>query len=160
MAILLDVAGLQSTARKEGDYWIANGNKKWITNGTYAHYFAVALRTGPQRGMLSFFLFEADTPGFSVRKVNIRDSNVSGTAYLDFDECKIPASNLIGKLHQGFKLVMFNFNHERFYVSAIANRLSRVCLEECIKYALRRNVFDQKLSDIQTIRMKVWVLLS
>jgi alkylation response protein AidB-like acyl-CoA dehydrogenase len=150
-----DVAGLTATATREGDVYIANGNKKWITNGTYAHYFSTALRTGPSRGQLSFFLVEADMPGFSARKVNVRDSNISGTAYLDFDQCRIPKANLIGPENDGFKLVMYNFNHERFYVSVIANRLSRVCIEECVKYALRRNVFEHKLADVQTIRMKI-----
>jgi len=106
-------------------------------------------------GQLSFLLIERDTPGLTVRKIDIRDSQLSGTAYLDFDECRVPASNLIGKENRGFKLVMYNFNHERMYVSACACRLARVCLEESIRYAVRRTAFGKRLGDIQSIRMKI-----
>jgi alkylation response protein AidB-like acyl-CoA dehydrogenase/predicted heme/steroid binding protein len=149
-----DVAGMVTTAERKGDLYIVNGNKKWITNGTYAHYHVTAVRTGT-RGQLSFLLVEDPFQGFSKRKLNIRSSDVSGTAYLDFDNCTVPASNLIGKENEGFKLVMYNFNHERFYISTLMNRLSRVCLEECIKYAVRRKAFGKPLSELQSIRMKI-----
>jgi len=92
---------------------------------------------------------------FSKRKINIRDSEISGTAYLDFNNCRVPARNLIGKENEGFRLVMHNFNHERFYLSIIMSRLSRVCVEECIKYAIIRKAFGKPLSEIQSIRMKI-----
>jgi len=120
----------------------------------YAHYHVTAVRTG-NSGELSFFVVDSETPGFKVRKIDIRDSDISGTAYLDFYNCKVHKNNLIGKKNQGFKLVMFNFNHERFYISVIMARLSRVCIEECIKYALNRRAFGKRLSDIQSIRMKI-----
>jgi alkylation response protein AidB-like acyl-CoA dehydrogenase len=120
----------------------------------YADYFVTAVVTGGL-GMLSFLLIERDTPGLTVRKVDIRESDVSGTAYLDFDECRVPVANLIGKENRGFKLIMYNFNHERMYVSACAVRLARVCLEESMKYALQRTAFGKRLADIQSIRMKL-----
>lgn len=149
-----DVAGMITNAREEGDYFVLNGNKKWITNGMYADYHVTAVRTG-NSGQLSFFVVDTNTPGFSVRKIDIRDSDISGTAYLDFYNCKVHKNNLIGKKDQGFKLVMFNFNHERFYISTIMARLSRVCIEECVKYALNRKAFGKNLSEIQSIRMKI-----
>ncbi len=149
-----DVAGLTCHAVRNGDHYVVNGNKKWITNGTYADFFSTAVLTG-KRGELSFLLVERDTPGFDVRKINIRDSAISGTAYLDFDEAKVPVSNLIGVENKGFKLVMYNFNHERFYITALIARLSRVCLEESIRYALQRRAFGGRLSDLQSIRLKI-----
>jgi len=143
-----------TSAKRDGDFYVVTGNKKWITGGTYAHYFVTAVRTG-KRGQLSFLLIDRDTPGFSVRKLNIRDSDLSGTAYLDFDNCRVPASNLIGKENDGFKLVMYNFNHERFYIVAVICRLARVCLEESIKYALKRKAFEKPLAETQAIRLKV-----
>jgi alkylation response protein AidB-like acyl-CoA dehydrogenase len=149
-----DVAGMITTAERKGDLYIVNGNKKWITNGTYAHYHVTAVKTG-NKGQLSFLLIEDDFPGFSKRKIQIRNSDVSGTAYLDFDNCPVPVSNLIGKENEGFKLVMYNFNHERFYISTIINRLSRICLEESIKYASRRKAFGKPLNELQSVRMKI-----
>jgi len=149
-----DVAGMVTTARKEGDFYVVTGNKKWITNGTYSEYFVTAVRTG-KRGQLSFLLVEKDTPGFTVRKLNIRDSTISGTAYLDFDNCKIPVANRIGKENDGFKLIVHNFNHERFYIVTVACRLARICLEESIKYALKRRAFGKRLSEVQAIRLKI-----
>lgn len=106
-----DVAGIATVARyacspldwfyrEEGNHFVVNGNKKWITNGTYADYHVTAVRTGSS-GELSFLLVESGTPGFKVRKIAIRDSDISGTAYLDFDNCHIPKENLIGKKNQG-----------------------------------------------------------
>lgn len=149
-----DVASMVTKAERKGDFFIVNGNKKWITNAMYADYHVTAVRTG-NKGQLSFLLIEDHFPGFSKRKVQIRSSEISGTGYLDFDNCPVPVSNLIGKENEGFKLVMYNFNHERFYISTIMNRLSRICLEESLKYASKREAFGKPLSEIQTIRMKI-----
>jgi len=141
---------------KKDNHYVVNGNKKWITNGTYSHYFVTAIRTGSAgHGGLSVFLIEKDFPGFSVRKVNIRASDISGTAYLDFDNCIVPKSALIGKENDGFRLIMHNFNHERLYIAAVACRLARCCLEESIKYATIRKTFGKKLSEHQAIRLKI-----
>eukprot|EP01104_Vermistella_antarctica_P002493 TRINITY_DN12731_c0_g1_i1.p1 TRINITY_DN12731_c0_g1~~TRINITY_DN12731_c0_g1_i1.p1 ORF type:complete len:523 (-),score=99.77 TRINITY_DN12731_c0_g1_i1:19-1587(-) len=155
-----DVAGLITVGVKNaaGTHYIVNGNKKWITNGLYADYLVTAVVTDPSRGGqrgMSFLLIDAKTEGCSTRKVNVRDSDISGTAYIDFDNCAVPVENRIGDENQGFKLVMHNFNHERFYVSVVCTRMARVCLEESIKYASRRDTFGKKLHQHQSIRMKV-----
>ena len=67
----------------------------------------------------------------------------AGTAYLDFQNARVPLDHLIGSENDGFRIVMYNFNHERFYICAMCVRLSRVCMEECIKYALRRKTFGK-----------------
>jgi len=151
-----DVAGMVTTAERssDGSHYVVNGTKKWITNGTYADYFATSFKTG-SKGQLTFFLIEKDMEGFETRKLNIRGSDISGTAFLNFDNVKVPTANMIGKEGKGFKLVMYNFNHERFYVTAIVARMSRVCIEECVRYALVRTAFGKTLSEIQTIRMKI-----
>jgi len=151
-----DVAGLSTTATREGDVYVVNGNKKWITNGTYADYFVTAVRTGGKgHGGISFLLIEADLPGFDVRKLNVRASAISGTAYLTFNNCRVSANNLMGKENKGFKLIMFNFNHERFYIIVVCMRMARVCLEECIKYATRRETFGKKIHEHQVVRNKI-----
>lgn len=109
-----DVAGLLCTASAEvvngSRVYRVNGNKKWITNGTYADHFVTAVVTGtPGQGGLSFLLVDRDTPGLSVRKVAVRDADVSGTAYLDFDECLVPAERLLGEEGDGFRMIMHNF---------------------------------------------------
>jgi len=151
-----DVAGMVSTAVKQGSNYVVNGNKKWITNGTYADYFSTAVVTGkPGQSGMSFLLVERDMEGFSTRKLPVRDSDVSGTAYLDFNNVLVPTRNLIGQENKGFKLVMYNFNHERFYITTVTTRMARICLEESIKFALRRQTFGKKLSEHQAIRMKI-----
>ena len=112
-----DVAGLTCRAERDGNTgdWIITGNKKWITNGMYADWMVLAARTGAERHAgLSFFLIHKDTPNFTTRKINIRESQVSGTAYLDFYKSRVAADSIIGKENDGFKMIMFNFNHERW----------------------------------------------
>eukprot|EP01094_Clydonella_sp_ATCC50884_P000037 TRINITY_DN1002_c0_g1_i1.p1 TRINITY_DN1002_c0_g1~~TRINITY_DN1002_c0_g1_i1.p1 ORF type:complete len:549 (-),score=204.74 TRINITY_DN1002_c0_g1_i1:152-1762(-) len=151
-----DVAGLTTRATPQEGSYVVTGQKKWITNGMYADYFVTAVITG-KSGMqgMSLMLIEADRDGFSRRKVNVRGSNVSGTAFLDFDGCVVPAANLIGRENHGFRQTMWNFSHERFYVSVCCLRLARVCLEESIKYAMRRKTWGKTLSEHQSIRMKI-----
>jgi len=90
-----------------------------------------------------------------VKKMKIRGSDVSGTAYLDFYQAKVPAKYLIGKEKDGWKYIMYNFNHERMYIVANVLRLSRVCLEESFKYATKRKTFGKHLHEHQAIRMKL-----
>ena len=153
-----DVAGLKTTATRvsPGGFQVC-GNKKWITNGTYADLFVAAVLTGVEGGHagMSLMLIPRDAQGFSVRKLRVPGSNLSGTAYLDFDRTPVPEENVVGTEGDGWKYVMYNFNHERMYVATIALRLSRVCLEESIKYALKRKTFGKYLSDTQAIRMKI-----
>jgi hypothetical protein len=87
----------------------------------------------------------------------MRHSDLSGTAYLDFENVRVPNFNLVGRENDGFKMVMFNFNHERWMVACACSRFSRVCLEESVKYALRRRTFGKLLHEHQSVRMKVKV---
>jgi len=128
-----DVAGLTTTAVRDGDYYIVNGNKKWITSGTKAKYFTVAVRTSgsESRGSgLSLLLMEKDMPGFTIKRMKTTGWWISGTAYLTFNNVRVPATHLIGEEGQGFRYIVHNFNHERFVLAATTNRYSRVVLQD------------------------------
>jgi alkylation response protein AidB-like acyl-CoA dehydrogenase len=153
-----DVANLRTTAKKTpcGKYFIVSGAKKWITNGMFSDFFTVAVRTGgPGMGGLSLLLLEKGMPGLSCRHMKCSGVWPSGTTYVSLDEVKVPVSNLIGKEGNGFKMIMSNFNHERWGFVVQANRLARVCLEDAFKYAMKRRTFGKRLVDHQLIRWKI-----
>jgi alkylation response protein AidB-like acyl-CoA dehydrogenase len=130
-----DVAQLKCTAvlNKEKTHYIVNGAKKWITNGVYADFFTVAVRTGkPDSGMagLSLLLLEKSMKGITPRQMKCSGVWPSGTALISFDNVMVPVGNLIGQENKGFTYIMQNFNHERFSICVQATRFARVCLEE------------------------------
>lgn len=151
-----DVANLRCSAKLEGDHYILNGEKKWITNGIFAEYFTVACRTGgPGMGGISLLLVERGMPGLTTRKMKCSGVWSSGTTYITFDDVKVPKGNLLGKENKGFQYIMSNFNHERFALCAMTNRFSRVCLEEAFKFANKRKTFGKKLVNHPVIRWKI-----
>ncbi len=102
-----DVANLRTKARREGDHYIVSGEKTFITSGMRADYLTVAVRTGGEGpGGVSLLLIEGDTPGLSRTKLKKMGWWASDTATLHFDECRVPAENLIGEEGQGFKIIM------------------------------------------------------
>jgi len=152
-----DVASIKTTAVREGDHYVVNGNKKWITNGIFADYFTVAVRTGG-KGMrgISMLLLERDTmPGIETKRMDCQGVWPSGTTYVEFDNVKVPVGNLIGEENQGFGVIMKNFNHERWGFVIQANRFSRCLLEESWKYAGKRSTFGKKLHEHPVIRWKL-----
>eukprot|EP00448_Togula_jolla_P006368 CAMPEP_0170595006 /NCGR_PEP_ID=MMETSP0224-20130122/14313_1 /TAXON_ID=285029 /ORGANISM="Togula jolla, Strain CCCM 725" /LENGTH=435 /DNA_ID=CAMNT_0010919121 /DNA_START=69 /DNA_END=1377 /DNA_ORIENTATION=+ len=151
-----DVANIRCSAKLEGDHYIVNGEKKWITNGIFADFFTVACRTGgPGMGGISLLLVEKTMPGIKTRKMKCSGVWSSGTTYITFEDVKVPKGNLLGKENKGFRYIMENFNHERFGICAMTNRFSRVCLEESIKYANKRKTFGKKLVQHPVIRWKI-----
>ncbi|KAI8074238.1 acyl-CoA dehydrogenase/oxidase [Gilbertella persicaria] len=151
-----DVAGLLTEAKDMGDYYLVNGEKKWITNGTFADYFTVACRTG-EAGFngISFLLLERSMPGITTKQMKCSGVWPSGTAYITFEDVKVPKENLIGKENKGFKYIMQNFNSERMGIIIQANRFARVCVEESLKYANKRKTFGKRLIDHPVIRNKL-----
>jgi alkylation response protein AidB-like acyl-CoA dehydrogenase len=112
-----DVASLRCEAKltPDGRHYIVNGEKKWITNGVFADFFTVAVRTGGAgMGGLSMMLLERGMPGITTRQMQCSGVWPSGTTYITFEDVKVPVENLIGKEGEGFKYIMSNFNHERF----------------------------------------------
>ena len=105
-----DVAGMRTTARREGDVWVLNGTKMFITNGVHANVYFVAAKTGPGRHDMSMFIVDKGTPGFTVGRALRKTGWLSSdTAELIFDNVRIPAENLLGEEGKGFYSVMKNF---------------------------------------------------
>ncbi|KAJ3339248.1 hypothetical protein HDU93_008456 [Gonapodya sp. JEL0774] len=152
-----DVANIRTSAKlsDDGKFYIVNGEKKWITNGVFADYFTVAVRTGGEgMGGVSILLIERG-PGVTTRQMNCSGMWASGTAYVTFEDVKVPVENVIGKINKGFKIIMANFTHERMGIVIEANRFSRVCFEEAMKYAQKRKTFGKKLVEHPVIRAKL-----
>lgn len=152
-----DVANIQTTAVKSpcGKFYIVNGCKKWITNGTFCEYFVTAVRTGGRGlGGISLLLIER-TPGVETELIKTSYSPAAGTAYITFDDVKVPVENLLGKENDGFKYVMANFNHERWVICAGAGRSNRYAIEECFRWANQRVVSGKKLIEQPVIRHKL-----
>eukprot|EP00398_MALV-I-01_sp_L67-1_P001054 gene1054-734_t len=153
-----DVANIRTTAKKseDGTHYIVNGEKKWITNGVFADYFTVVVRTGgPGHKGLSFMLLEKGMKGITTRQMNCSGVWSSGTTYIEFRNVKVPCENLIGKENQAFPMIMKNFNHERWALCCMTNRFSRVLYEEAYKFSLKRKTFGKKLFDNQLIKWKL-----
>ncbi|GAA5813212.1 hypothetical protein MFLAVUS_006686 [Mucor flavus] len=151
-----DVAGLQTEAKDMGDHYLVNGEKKWITNGTFADFFTVAVRTGePGFNGISFLLLERSMPGIKTTQMKCSGVWPSGTAYITLEDVKVPKENLIGSENKGFKYIMHNFNSERMGIVIQANRFARVCVEESLKYAHKRKTFGKRLIDHPVIRNKL-----
>jgi len=153
-----DVAGIETTAIRDGDHFIVNGTKKWITGGLWSEWFTTAVRTGgPGSGMrgLSLLLINKNMPGFKVRKMETQAGGLHNTSMVSLNNVRVPVKNLIGKEGMGFKYIVVNFNHERWVIAIQACRCARRCFEESIKYGMRRKTFGKRLVDHQAIRMKL-----
>jgi len=151
-----DVANLATTARRDGDHYVVRGEKTFITSGMRADYYTVAVRTGGDgAGGVSLLLIERDTPGFARTPLKKMGWWASDTATLHFDDCRVPAGNLIGPENGGFRLIMKNFNSERLGMAAGCASAARVCVEEAIAYARERRTFGKRLTEHQVIRHKI-----
>jgi len=151
-----DVANITTSAVRQGDFYIVNGSKKWITWAKYADFFTTAVRTGGSgHGGISLLLIERTMPGVTIRPIPLQSQWAAGTSYVTFEDVKVPVRNLIGEENQGFKMIMHNFNHERFSLAVGCVRASRLCIEESISYARERRVFGKRLLDSQVIRHKI-----
>eukprot|EP00041_Stephanoeca_diplocostata_P018030 m.374094 g.374094 ORF g.374094 m.374094 type:complete len:419 (+) comp20897_c0_seq2:66-1322(+) len=149
-----DVANLATTAVEDGDDYIVNGLKKWITCGMFADFFTVAVRTGGEgSGMMgiSLLLIERDRKGVTTRPMDCMGVKGSGTAYVEFDDVRVPQDNLIGDVTHLLK----NFVTERLGLALQANRFARICLAESIEYARRRRAFGKLLVDQPVVRYKI-----
>ncbi|HEV2547257.1 MAG TPA: acyl-CoA dehydrogenase family protein [Stellaceae bacterium] len=151
-----DVANLATTARREGEHYVVNGSKAFITSGMRADYYTVAVRTGgPGRSGVSLLVIDCDTPGFTRTPLKKMGWWASDTAMLYFDDCRVPAGNLLGEENQGFRLIMRNFNRERLGMAAGATGYARVCFDEAVAYARERRTFGHPLIEHQVIRHKL-----
>jgi len=152
-----DAANLQTTARKEGDEWVLNGQKRFISNGSIADYvFVYAREPGTKRHEgLSCFMVPKGTPGFAVTKVETTTKlglRASPTADLAFEDCRIPTDHLVGKRGNGWEQAMRTLNSGRLGIAAGAVGVARAALEAATKYAQERKAFNRPIGDFQLIR--------
>ena len=154
-----DVAGIRTHARREGDEWVINGTKMFITNGVHANLYFVAAKTGPGRRDMSIFIVEKGTSGFTVGRALKKTGWLSSdTAELIFDNVRIPTGNLLGEEHKGFYSVMKNFQTERIALGAMAVGHCTRALEITLDYVKQRQAFGGTLWDQQTIRQRLSML--
>ncbi len=151
-----DVAGIRTTAHREGDFYVVNGLKKFITAGMYADYFTTAVRTGGD-GMagVSLLLIEKTMPGVHCSRLPTTGWLSSATTLVRFENVRVPVANLIGDENNGFMAIMLNFNQERMGGVIASARYSRVLLSEAAKYARQRTTFGKPLMSHQVIRIKL-----
>jgi len=157
-----DVAGIRTRAVRDGDAWVLNGAKMFITNGVHANLYFVAARTdGKAKGSrgISMFIVEKGMPGFRVgRALDKTGWLCSDTAELVFEDCRVPAENLLGEENAGFYAVMKNFQRERIAAAAMAVGNALTSLRLTIEYVKNRKAFGGVLFDKQVIRQRLAML--
>jgi acyl-CoA dehydrogenase len=152
-----DVAGMRTTAVKEGDSYIINGSKTFITNGVYSDYLIVAAKTDPTQGGrgISIFLVDRDTAGISSSKLDKLGWRASDTAEIAFDNVKIPASNLMGEEGKGFFYIMQHFALERLIMGINAHARAEFAIEYTMQYMSERKAFGKEINQFQVLRHKI-----
>ena len=152
-----DVGAIRTTARREGDSFIINGSKTFITNGSIADYVLLAVRTGSQgTGGVSLIIVPTSTPGFSVgRKLKKMGVHCSATAELAFEDCVVPASNIIGEENAGFKYIMHHFQGERIVLCGFALGAMEALMEEAVAYGKDREIFGRPIVEYQIWRHRL-----
>ena len=151
-----DVARLACRARRDGDAWVVDGEKTFITSGMRADWITVAVRTGGKGASgISLLAVPGDSAGLERTPLAKMGWWCSDTAQLRFSGCRVPADHLIGEENAGFRIVMENFNAERLLMSAGATAFARVCHDEALAWARERKTFGAALVEHQAIRHKL-----
>jgi acyl-CoA dehydrogenase len=154
-----DVAGIRTSAKRDGDHWLLNGTKMFITNGVHADLYFIAAKTGSARHDMSMFIVEKGTPGFSVGRALKKTGWLSSdTAELVLDNVRVPAANLLGEEGKGFYSVMKNFQTERIALAAMAVGHCQQALKLTLDYVRQRQAFGATLWDKQAIRQRLAML--
>ena len=151
-----DVAAMSCSARADGDQWVLNGTKTWISNAGIADFYTVFARTDDSGGAkgISCFVVEADTPGFEVtERIDLVAPHPLGT--LTFSDCRIPRAHLVGEEGRGFGIAMATLDVFRSTVAAAALGMARRALDETLDYTAERNIFGGKLGDLQLVQAKI-----
>ena len=153
-----DAANMKTTAVRDGDHWILNGTKCWITHGKSAELAVVIARTGEPRssGNATAFLVERDTPGFAAgKKENKLGMRASETTEMIFDQCRIPDANRIGEVGDGFRQALKVLDGGRISIAALSLGIAIGAYEAAKKYAQERHQFDQPIANFQGISFKL-----
>ena len=149
-----DVANIRTTAKRDGDHYVINGSKTYITNGTRCDFITLLAKTNPEGGYqgISMFVFPTDTPGFQVsKKLDKVGNRSSDTAEIFFEDCRIPAECLIGHEGMGFIYLMQNFQSERLIGATSALAEGRRSLDRCVAWGKERTAFGKPL-----IKREIW----
>ena len=153
-----DVVSMKLTARKNGDRYVLNGSKMWITNGPDANTYVIYAKTEPERGPkgITAFIVERDFPGFSraqkLDKLGMRGSN---TCELVFVDCEVPEENILGKLNEGVKVLMSGLDYERVVLSGGPTGIMLACLDAVVPYVHDRKQFGQSIGEFQLMQAKL-----
>ncbi len=152
-----DVAGLRTKAVRDGDHYVVNGAKTFITSGCRADIVTTAVRTGGEgHAGISLLVIERNTPGFHVsKKLKKTGWWASDTAELTFEDCRVPVANLIGEENTGFLAIMINFANERLFLAGQCVSIAELCYREAVKYAKDRKAFGRTLMGHQVTRHKL-----
>src|SRR5438034_11105033 len=149
---------MRTSDHRDGDHWILNGTKNFNTNGSLSNVAIVFAQTDPAQKHkgIAAFIVEKGTPGFSVgkleKKLGIRGSD---TAQLLFQDCRVPAANLLGGAGEGFKIALSTLDGGRISIAAQAVGIARACLEDSLAYAKEREAFGKKIVEFQAIQWKL-----
>ncbi len=155
-----DAGSIQTSARKDGNDYVLNGQKVFVTNGKIGSYYLVIARTDPEisprhRGISAFFVHR-ETPGLTLgRKEEKMGLRASDTMEVFFEDCRVPAENLIGKEGEGFKIAMMSLDNGRIGVGSQALGIARAAFEEAVRYAKERKQFGHPLVHFQAIQNKL-----
>ena len=152
------LGSMATTARRDGDEYVLNGSKLYITNGTIADVVLVYAKTDLTAGHrgITAFVVETDTPGFSVaQKLTKMGYRGSPTAELVFDDCRVPAANIVGEENNGVAVVMSGLDLERIFYAPAAVGMAQRCLELSLEHASTRKQFDQAIMNFQVIEFKL-----
>lgn len=152
-----DVAGMRTTAVREGDHYILNGSKTFITNGVYSDYLIVAAKTDTTLGGkgISIFLVDRDTAGVSASKLDKLGWKASDTGEISFADVRIPVTNLMGEENQGFFYIMQHFALERLIMGVNAHARAEYSLEYAVQYMSERKAFGKTIDQFQVLRHKI-----
>ena len=153
-----DVVSMRLTAVREGDHFMLNGNKMWITNGPDADTFVIYAKTDPAAGAkgISAFIVEAGTPGFTTaQKLDTLGMRGSSTCELVFDHCAVPAENLLGALHGGARVLMSGLDYERVVLAAGPLGIMQACMDVVLPYVRERKQFGQAIGEFQLVQGKL-----
>lgn len=149
-----DVQAMRTTAKKEGDFYVINGSKTFITNGHFCDFVVVACKTDENAGIngISLIVIERNTPGFTSTQLNKIGWHSSDTGELAFDNVKVPITNLVGKEGMGFFYIMESFQIERLVAGILGIGGGEQCLEETLKYMNEREAFGKQIKKFQVLR--------
>lgn len=152
-----DVAGIRTKAIKDGDGWVINGNKTYITNAVYGDMTIIAARTNPEHKYgISMFMVDNDTEGFEVtKKLNKTGWLCSDTAELNLQDVWVPAERMLGEEHRGFYAIMENFQTERMVLIGMGLGAAQTAIDITVEHAKARAAFGGKLFDLGTIRQRM-----